>query len=497
MFAAALSLHARFAGLPQTPFYARVDLTPVERPRLVHLNESLAAQFGLRRKDFDGDNFLAHLGGKPLPEHFATLAMAYCGHQFGVFNPALGDGRALLLGEASDRTGQIWEFQLKGSGPTPYSRGFDGRAVLRSVIREYLASEAIQALGIPTTRALCVVDSDTPVRREQMERAAMMIRLAPSHLRFGSFELFYSQGQHAELRQLVDHTLRHHFPQFPCDEGGYLAWFAEVVRRTACLVADWQAYGFCHGVMNTDNFSILGLTFDYGPFGFLERYEPTHICNHSDDQGRYAFDQQPRMAFWNCLCLAQALTPLIGEAHLRAALQGFEPALQARYLQRMRARLGLTTEREADSELVAALLTLLETQQLDYTRFMRGLCHLDGSTLDSPHLESAGLPLDDWLVQDADPEPVRDWLIRYLQRLEEEPRPAKVRQRAMRGANPKYILRNYLAQRAIEQAEGGDYSEVGRLLELLQTPFAEHPDRADYAESAPAWAAGLCVSCSS
>ncbi|MEH6471988.1 MAG: protein adenylyltransferase SelO family protein [Halopseudomonas sp.] len=308
----------------------------------------------------------------------------------------MGDGRAMLIGELVDSSGQRQEVQLKGSGPTPYSRGFDGRAVLRSVIREYLASEAMAALSIPTTRALCIINSGTPVAREQTESAAMMIRTAPSHLRFGSFEHFYARGQLEQLQQLADFCIEHYFADLPPQS--YSDWFAEVVRRTARLMAQWQAAGFCHGVMNTDNFSILGLTLDYGPYGFLDHYDPAHICNHSDGEGRYSFERQPGIGFWNCRCLAHALTPLISKEDLDSALAQYEPELQRTYLTQMRLKLGLTSNQlsakndQADEALIAQLLALLEAQQLDYSRFFRGLGYW---LIDNDNT--------DWLYQQAEP----------------------------------------------------------------------------------------------
>ncbi len=486
MFHSPLIRANRFSSRNADGFFSRVQPTPVDNPRLVHLNHALSAEFGLQPEDFSAERFLDYLGGKPLPAHLDPIAMAYSGHQFGVFNPGLGDGRAILLNEFKDRSGECWEFQLKGSGPTPYSRGFDGRAVLRSVIREYLGSEAVWGLGIPSTRALCLVDSESPVIREQIETGSMMIRVSPSHIRFGSFELFYGQGQHQHLKQLADYCIVQHFNEIKDGDDRYGLWFDEIVRRTAQMVAHWQAVGFCHGVMNTDNFSILGLTFDYGPFGFMEHYDPGHVCNHSDHQGRYAYDQQPRMAFWNCMCLAQALTPIVQHDRLQQALELFEPALQQQYLQLLRAKLGLQRPDPQDSPLVTRLLELLAREKLDYSRFFRGLCHLD---TDRPGAE--------WIYQQGDREAIDAWLNDYRRRLEAEATGPVPRQQAMLRRNPKYILRNYLAQEAIEQAQQGDYGEVERLLQLVHHPYDEHPEFERYAESAPPGAAGLSVSCSS
>ncbi len=488
MFHSPLILPSRYISLSEEGFYSRARPTPLDNPRLVHLNQQLADEFRLNREDFSQTGFLDYLGGKGLPESLDPVATAYSGHQFGVFNPGLGDGRAILLGEFSDRRGQRHEFQLKGSGPTPYSRGFDGRSVLRSVIREYLGSEAIHGLGIPTTRALCLVDSNTPVVREQLETGSMMIRVAPSHIRFGSFELFYGQGRYTQLRQLANFCIDTCFEQLNDDKDRYGCWFDEIVRRSARLVAHWQSAGFCHGVINTDNFSILGLTFDYGPFGFMEQFDPEHVCNHSDHEGRYAFSQQPRIGLWNCLCLAQALTPLIDRKRLEQGLELYEPELQRHYLSLARAKLGLEQHRESDSALVTRLLELLQTQKLDYSRFFRGLCELS---------DGDGAPLPRWLTERGDQPAIEAWVIDYRCRLQQETRSSQQRRKAMRSANPKYVLRNYLAQTAIECAREGDYSEVNRLLKLVQRPFDEHPGCEQYAEPAAEGAADLPVSCSS
>ncbi|WP_210397544.1 protein adenylyltransferase SelO [Motiliproteus sediminis] len=488
MFTSAHLYPCRYATLGQADFFAPVEPRGLNHPRLIHLNQPLADHFGLGGADFTPDNFLHYLADKRLPEGVQPLACAYSGHQFGVFNPQLGDGRAMLLGEFADPQGERWEFQLKGSGPTPYSRGFDGRAVLRSVIREYLASEAMAGLGIPTTRALCVVDSDTPVFREEVESASMMIRVAPSHLRFGSFEHFYARQEYDRLRQLADFCIEHYFPDLAERKDRYAAWFETVVVRTAKLIAQWQAVGFCHGVMNTDNFSILGLTIDYGPYGFLETYDPKHICNHSDHQGRYAFELQPRMALWNCYCLAQALTPLVDKAALQAALDRYDPVLQKHYLERMRAKLGLwqagPTQEQIDEALVAALFQLMQAQQLDYSRFFRGLC---------AYVDSGDT--NEWLLQQGERGPIEAWLADYRLRLEEEPDADRANK--MRRENPKYVLRNYLAQQAIDAAKEGDNRLVDQLLTLLQAPFDEHPQFEPFSAAAPEWAADLCVSCSS
>ncbi|WP_421864163.1 protein adenylyltransferase SelO [Motiliproteus sp.] len=486
----------RYLQLPEPEFLSPVQPRALINPRLLQLNRVLLDQLGLTETDFDPVNFCSFLAKPSLPESINGFASAYSGHQFGQFNPALGDGRAMFIGEVQDLNGIHHEIQLKGSGPTPYSRGFDGRAVVRSVVREYLASEAMAGLGIPTTRALAIAISDTPVFREQPEQAAVMIRTAPSHLRFGSFEHFFSRGMIAELHQLSDFCIEHYFPECRHQTAPYAAWFTEIVKRTASLMAQWQAAGFCHGVMNTDNFSILGLTLDYGPYGFLDHYDPAHICNHSDSEGRYAYQRQPGIGYWNCLCLAQALSPLLSHEQIEQALSHYETVLQSTYLSLMRAKLGLSDDDdssrvEADNQLIRSLLKLLTEQPMDYCRFFRGLGYLHES---KPHPD-----LNDWLLQQADPEAIHRWIESYQDHLIQfEPSgSSSERAQQMSASNPKFILRNYLAQQAIEFAEQGDNAEIERLAKVLQQPFDEHPEFEHYAAPSPEGAGDICVSCSS
>src|SRR5581483_2346629 len=305
-----LNLENHYARLPDD-FYTRMAAEKVgSAPRLIHANEDAAALLDLDPQVFRDPRFVEVAAGHRPLEGFKPLAMVYSGHQFGVWAGQLGDGRALLIGQVRNRKGQLWDIQLKGAGRTPYSRFGDGRAVMRSTIREYLCSEAMAALGVPTSRALAVVATGETVRRERREPGAVLTRLARSHVRFGHFEHFFHRGQKAEVKALADYVIAEYFIEFAQD---YVGWFGEVVKRTAELMAQWQAVGFCHGVMNTDNMSILGLTLDYGPFGFLDGFNANHICNHSDTGGRYAYAQQPQIGYWNLFCLAQALLPLFGE----------------------------------------------------------------------------------------------------------------------------------------------------------------------------------------
>ena len=478
----------RFARLPPA-FYRKVEPTPLAAPYLVSVSDDAAALLDLDPAETRSERFLNMLAGNLLPSGAEPLAMLYAGHQFGTFVPQLGDGRAILLGEIVNAKRERWTLQLKGAGGTPFSRTADGRAVLRSTIREYLCSEAMHALGIPTTRALGIAGADETVYRETPETAAVLLRLAPSHVRFGSFEVFYARREHDYLKQLADHVIEEHFPQFAGTPDGYEKFLIEVIERTARLIAQWQAVGFCHGVMNTDNMSILGLTLDYGPFGFMEAFNPGHICNHSDDQGRYAYENQPYIGLWNCSRLAQALTPLIAAEQCNAALTRYEGAYLETYASLMRAKLGLTQAMEGDDTLISDLLGLLAEHGTDFTNFFRALgtfASFDRSTNNVVRDLMVNRPAFD------------AWAARYAARLAAESNLAAERRAHMNRVNPKYVLRNHLAQAAIEKAEKHrDFSEIDRLLKLLQRPFDEQPAFEAYAAPPPAWAKGIEVSCSS
>jgi uncharacterized protein YdiU (UPF0061 family) len=413
----------------------------------------------------------------------------YSGHQFGVWAGQLGDGRALWLGEVDGPEGPQ-EIQLKGSGLTPYSRMGDGRAVLRSSIREFLCSEAMHALGVPTTRSLCVTGSPLPVRRESIETAAVCTRIAPSFIRFGHFEHFTHTAQDADaLRTLADFVIDAHYPECRDAPQPYVALLEEVSRRTAELMAHWQSVGFCHGVMNTDNMSILGLTIDYGPFGFLDSFIPGHICNHSDHQGRYAYARQPNVAFWNLHALAQGLMPLIDDSdEALEALEAFKTGFAAAMPAKMRAKLGLSTQQEGDAEIIDGLLRRMAQDRTDYTIAFRRLSRF-----------STAEGADNAAVRDLflDREGFDAWAALYAGRLRAEHSDDVVRAVAMDRVNPKFILRNHLAQEAIHRAQQGDFSETQRLLKVLQRPFDEQPEHAAYADFPPDWAQHIEVSCSS
>lgn len=485
----------RFAELGPA-FFTEMNGQPLPDAHWVATSDAAAATLGWPADwwQIQPQALAVFSGGARWPG-MRPMATVYSGHQFGVWAGQLGDGRALLLGEIATPQGSQ-ELQLKGAGRTPYSRMGDGRAVLRSSIREFLCSEAMHHLGIPTSRALCLVGSPLPVQRERVETAAVVTRLAPSFIRFGHFEHFAHHGRHAELRRLADFVIEHFYPECAEQPVPVLALLEAVARRTASLMAHWQAVGFCHGVMNTDNMSILGLTLDYGPFGFLDAFDPGHICNHTDERGRYAFARQPQVAWWNLCALAQALVPLVGQGQgseadieaLQAALAPYGGQFSQDMGRLMRAKLGLASVAEGDGDLIDDWLRRLQADRVDYTIAMRRLAEL----ATTPGASSAAV-LDLFLDRDA----ASQWLARYQARLLAEGSDDARRQAAMRQANPKYVLRNHLAEQAIRQAEQGDAGEVRRLLQLLSRPYDEQPEHDQDAGFPPDWAQHLEVSCSS
>ncbi|RPH20431.1 YdiU family protein [Buttiauxella warmboldiae] len=464
-------------------FYTALKPTPLHNARLFYSNRPLADELGLDASLFDN----AHVGiwsGETLLPGMQPLAQVYSGHQFGVWAGQLGDGRGILLGEQHLADGGKVDWHLKGAGLTPYSRMGDGRAVLRSTVREFLASEAMHGLGIPTTRALTIVTSDTPVQRETSEQGAMLLRVAQSHVRFGHFEHFYYRREPQKVQQLADYVIAHHWPQLVDEADKYQLWLRDVVERTAQMIARWQTVGFAHGVMNTDNMSILGLTMDYGPFGFLDDYQPDFICNHSDHQGRYAFDNQPAVGLWNLQRLAQTLSPLIAVERLNELLDHYQFALMKAFGELMRGKLGLLTEQASDNEILTELFGLMAKEGSDYTRTFRML------SLTEQH--SASSPLRDEFIDRAG---FDSWFTRYRARLQTEQISDEQRQQAMKAANPAVVLRNWLAQRAIDAAEQGDASVLAQLHKILQQPFADH--QGDETQRPPDWGKRLAVSCSS
>jgi len=463
-----------------------VAVSAFAEPRLLLHSPETAHLIGLEPTFFQHPDAADYLSGKILWPGSKPVAQKYAGHQFGVYNPDLGDGRGLLLGEVTTAAGARFDLHLKGAGRTPYSRFGDGRAVLRSSIREFLASEAMAHLGIATSRALSLVGSTEAVQREQTEQGAMIIRVCPSHIRFGHFEHCFYQGDKAALQRLTDFTIEQHFPQCASDPNPALAMFETVVRSTAQLIAQWQAVGFNHGVMNTDNMSILGITFDYGPYAFLDDYQPGYICNHSDHSGRYAFDEQPGVALWNLNALGHALSPLIPADQLRSALAQYEPVLVSHYMQLMANKLGLASYRESDRALIGRWLALLQSQRQDYSLSMRRLARFSA--------DSKATALRDHML---DPAAFDQWADVYRARLAEDELSPLARVQQIEQLNPLYVLRNYLAQQAISAAEAGDTTPLQQLFQVLKQPYQAQPGMEHYSAPPPDWGKQMEISCSS
>ena len=483
--------------------WSAVKPTPVRLPALLAHSPEMAETLGLDAGDVESPGFAQVFSGNALLPGMQPFAANYGGHQFGHWAGQLGDGRAITLGEVVDAAGGRWELQLKGAGPTPYSRSADGRAVLRSSVREFLCSEAMHHLGIPTTRALSLVGTGEQVERDmfydghpRLEPGAVVCRVAPSFIRFGSFELPASRGEVDVLRQLLAFTLRRDFPH----QDDPARWFAEVCERTAVLVAHWMRVGFVHGVLNTDNMSILGLTIDYGPYGWVDDFDPDWTPNTTDAHGRrYRFGWQPKIAYWNLTRLAHALAPVF-EDHdpLHDGLRRFQEAFVAADRDTIARKLGLAECRDEDVELMQALHALLHVAEVDMTLFFRGLSRLDPH---DPSLRPMEAAFYDPAKREASGAAFDAWLRRYAARLGGDPLDAAARRARMDGANPKFVLRNYLAQQAIDRAEGGDPSGIHELLDVMRRPYDEQPGREAFAARRPDWArnrAGCSMlSCSS
>jgi uncharacterized protein YdiU (UPF0061 family) len=473
--------------------WSRVTPTPVAAPRTLAVSREMRAALGLDDADAATRRFADVFAGNALLPGMDPFATNYGGHQFGHWAGQLGDGRAITLGEAVNPAGERLELQLKGAGPTPYSRSADGRAVLRSSIREFLCSEAMHHLGVPTTRALSLVATGEDVVRDMFydgrpkaEPGAVVCRVAPSFLRFGHFELPASRGEHELLRQLVDFTIRRDFPHLQGQgESLYADWFHEICTRTARLMAEWMRVGFVHGVMNTDNLSILGLTIDYGPYGWIDAYDPDWTPNTTDAGGRrYRFGWQPAIARWNLMRLAQALAPLFGAAEpLQAGIDAFGAAYTAAERDDTARKLGLAACRDDDVALIRDLHALMQAAEIDMTLWFRGLLGVDPAAPSAP-----AEAFYDPALRATHAEAIDAWLQRYAVRLRDDPLPADARRERMRLANPKYVPRNYLAQQAIDRAEAGDPSGITELLDVLRHPYEDQPGREAYAARRPDWA---------
>lgn len=460
-----------YAKLPES-FFTKQDPTPVRSPELIVLNESLAASLGLDADALKSAEGAAMLAGNVIPEWAEPLAQAYAGHQFGYFT-MLGDGRAILLGEQITPQGDRLDIQLKGSGRTPYSRGGDGRAALGPMLREYIISEAMHALGIPTTRSLAVVATGQPVTRERDLPGAILTRVAASHVRVGTFQYVRGAGTTEDLRILAEYTLQRHYPKADLGDGAnrYLVLLQEVIQRQASLIAKWQLVGFIHGVMNTDNMTLSGETIDYGPCAFMDTFDPNTVFSSIDSQGRYAYVNQPYIAAWNLARLAESLLPLLHEEEEQAvklaegAIGTFTDLYHAQWLAGMRAKLGIFHEEEEDESLIEDLLKMMKNHQADYTNTFRAL------TFDK--LEDTPL--------NGTPE-LASWYERWQARLGSQQESRDQSHQLMRSSNPAVIPRNHRVEEALEAAENeGDYSVMNELLNVLSNPYAHSPEQAEYA----------------
>jgi uncharacterized protein YdiU (UPF0061 family) len=463
-----------YARLPER-FYAAVAPTPVAAPRLIRLNAPLARQLGLDLDWLKGPEGVAMLSGNGMPAGAASIATAYAGHQFGGFSPQLGDGRAILLGEVLDRDGKRHDLQLKGAGPTPFSRRGDGRAALGPVLREYVVSEAMAALGIPTTRALAAALTGEPVRRETLLPGAVLTRVASSHIRIGTFQYFAARGDAEALRLLADHVIARHYPACT-GEGRYLALLEAVVAAQASLIAQWMTIGFIHGVMNTDNMSIAGETIDYGPCAFMDTYHPTTVFSSIDEHGRYAYANQPPIARWNLTRFAETLLPLLDDDIDKAvpiaqgALDRFDPQFQAHLIAGFRRKLGLATEEAEDVALIKGLLDAMQDGEADFTLVFRGLSEAAGQD----RAEGCRNLFKDPAAFDA-------WETRWHERLQREPASTDARRDSMLRVNPLYIPRNHQVEAMIEAAvERDDFTPFEALVSVLARPFEAQPDREEF-----------------
>jgi serine/tyrosine/threonine adenylyltransferase len=461
-------------------FYVPWKAAQVARPRLIKFNRELAEELGLDADALDSDEGARIFAGNETPEGAVPLAQAYAGHQFGGFVPQLGDGRALLIGEIVDRNGRRRDIQLKGSGPTPFSRAGDGRAAVGPVLREYLIGEAMHALGIPTTRALAAVLTGEPVYRERALPGAVLTRVAASHVRVGTFQFFAVRGEQARMRQLADYVIERHYPELKGQPNPYLGLLERVCDKQAALVAGWMHVGFIHGVMNTDNMTISGETIDYGPCAFMDHYDPATVFSSIDTQGRYAYGNQPRIAQWNLARLAETLLPLIDEDKNRAiagatdVVNAFSGQYESYWTKGMRAKLGLFTEEETDLNLATELLTAMEGNNVDYTLAFRYLA--DAALGQQERIRGLF----------ADPSAYDRWSGHWRARLSREAIAPLERAQAMRHANAAFIPRNHRVEEALSAAvERDDYAPFETLLQILARPFDDQPEFAAYGEPPP------------
>ncbi len=462
--------------------YEKVNPSPLTKPFLIHANDEVAKMLNI---DISDHNELTQfVNGELKLQGADNFAMCYAGHQFGHYVPRLGDGRAINIGTVINEHNEQYHLQLKGAGETLYSRSGDGRAVLRSSIREYLMSEAMHGLGIETTRALAIIGSEHGVYRETWERGAIVLRVSPSWVRFGTFEYFAHTKNFKELEALADYAINESYPHLNDEPNKYLHFFSEVMGKTARLMAKWQSVGFNHGVMNTDNMSIHGLTIDYGPYAFLDDYDINFICNHTDQNGRYSFGNQPRIGEWNLRALMLALEPLVKREQLEKVINNYGRLYSRYFLYLMGRKLGFDEVSDKDFNLMKQLFGALESLHVDYTLFFRTLSHYTSERKELLSLCLLHTPMNEWLDE-------------YDIRLKENRSSTKERHERMLKINPKYVLKNYMLQEAIEDAENGDFKKVDALFTIAQNPFAEHKEFERWAGKTDDKFKNLKLSCSS
>jgi len=476
-----LKLTNPYLELPEL-CHDRVDPEPLKKPFLIHANDAVAKMLNIDISDHN--DLTKFVNGELKLEGTENFAMCYAGHQFGHFVPRLGDGRAINIGTVTNEYHEKYQLQLKGAGPTLYSRSGDGRAVLRSSIREYLMSEAMHGLGIETTRALALIGSDHSVYRQTWEKGAIVLRVSPSWVRFGTFEYFAHSKNFKELEALADYAIDECYPHLNTEDNKYFHFFAEVMGKTARLMAEWQAVGFNHGVMNTDNMSVLGLTIDYGPYAFLDDFDTNFICNHTDQNGRYSFGNQPRIGEWNLRALMLALSPLIAQERLEKAIEHYGRLYSKHFLYLMGKKLGLDKVNDDDLEFMKQMFGMLQSLHVDYTLFFRTLSRYEGERKELLKLGLLHTPMNEWLDE-------------YDIRLKENESTIEERHEKMLKSNPKFVLKNYMLQEAIDEAEKGDYKLVDDLFKIAQDPYAEHEAFERWAGETPDEFKNQKLSCSS
>jgi len=474
-----LTLQTPYLSLDEE-FYRHTEPEPLDEPYLISFNPEAAKLINLDTKTSENPLFIELLNTTYKLKGSSEFSMCYAGHQFGHFNPWLGDGRALNLGKTNG-----WNLQLKGSGETYYARSADGRATIASSIREYLMSEAMYHLGVPTTRALGIIGSQTKVIRDNMEKAAIVMRMSTSWVRFGTFEFFHYMGGKDKLEMLCDYVISESYPHLKDEEDRFYKMFCEVVERTAKMVSKWQGIGFCHGVINTDNMSIEGLTIDYGPYSMLDDFNYNYVCNKKDKMGRYAYGEQPNISYWNLTMLAKALESVIDKTKMQQKLDDYGAFIFPNaYMDVMRQKLGLVEELESDAGFIENLVVTLHEIFVDHTLFFRTLSRYDGDRT----------PLYDIAME---PVILDNWLILYDERLSKEKRTREQRHEAMLKANPKYILKNYMLEKAINLAKKGDYTMVEDLLHIGAHPYDELPEYEHFTGDTPEEFKNIGLSCSS